>query len=459
MLNALVLAGSASRAKDGSSIEIIDGVWLLCEESGWQVARAQIPMSGAAAGWRCPIPGRPVVDLFARGDGGATGRCCCNYLAPCWNVSAPGIVARGRWGTGASAGQALSRPAFLVDGPGQRAHEQLGRPGARRTSCSPCSAAGPHRQEIRRAVVIKAAGSLDAFLKGLWRRRARARRACSITATRDFACSMRCWSWTRVAPGCFAPLWKEPKLRNIAEYIVHMHVDGRRYFNFADSSAVVERCGALRVPVWSGKPARRCWRISPPPTGPRNGRRPSPRRSISFIASRPPSPPRCWRRIGGGSVTQAGRFPPEHRPFRCTRRALRAGGQGSETMATVTITTMWGSVILYKDGRPILIDVGVETYTARNILAAAIRDLDDAVGLSQSADIRRRDADRGRGVRGAKRRRRSGRELGIDRDGDRRGVSARSRAAILSATGAALEGSARHHRRSPRWRQAGHAGP
>ncbi|MGO8425922.1 hypothetical protein ACC772_38115, partial [Rhizobium ruizarguesonis] len=47
-----------------------------------------------------------------------------------------------------------------------------------------------------------------------------------------------------VAPGPFSGVWQHPKIRNMAEYIAHMHVAGRHYFNFADSSALVEPCSA-----------------------------------------------------------------------------------------------------------------------------------------------------------------------------------------------------------------------
>jgi hypothetical protein len=46
----------------------------------------------------------------------------------------------------------------------------------------------------------------------------------------------------KVAPASMTPLWKAPKIRSMAEYIVNMHVAGRRYFNFADSAAVMEPC-------------------------------------------------------------------------------------------------------------------------------------------------------------------------------------------------------------------------
>ena len=39
-----------------------------------------------------------------------------------------------------------------------------------------------------------------------------------------------------MAPGVFDDVWAEPKIRNMAEYIVNMHIAGPYYLNFADCS-------------------------------------------------------------------------------------------------------------------------------------------------------------------------------------------------------------------------------
>ncbi len=44
--------------------------------------------------------------------------------------------------------------------------------------------------------------------------------------------------------GHFAPLWKEEKVRNIALYILHVHVQDGIYLNFADCAPLAGRCGA-----------------------------------------------------------------------------------------------------------------------------------------------------------------------------------------------------------------------
>ena len=45
-------------------------------------------------------------------------------------------------------------------------------------------------------------------------------------------------------PGMFNDVWAEPKIKNMAEYIVHTYVDGPYYLHFSDCSA---KAGARRV--------------------------------------------------------------------------------------------------------------------------------------------------------------------------------------------------------------------
>ena len=47
-----------------------------------------------------------------------------------------------------------------------------------------------------------------------------------------------------VTDGVFSELYKEPKIRNIASYIYNVHIDGKYYVNFADCSPVAGRAGA-----------------------------------------------------------------------------------------------------------------------------------------------------------------------------------------------------------------------
>jgi hypothetical protein len=163
-----------------------------------------------------------------------------------------------------------------------------------------------------------------------------------------------------VAPASMTPLWKAPKIRSMAEYIVNMHVAGRRYFNFADSAAVMEPCTvreylfgkAVGSDVLAAFAARD--RLS------------SERKHL-------PEEWNLWYRVQELLVTPAagGEPTPAGDAFyrgiglfvaRDDRFALAVkGGNNGESHNHNDV----GSLTVYKDGKPFLIDVGVETYTAK----------------------------------------------------------------------------------------------
>ena len=170
-----------------------------------------------------------------------------------------------------------------------------------------------------------------------------------------------------VAPDAFGPLWGELKLRNMAEYIVRMHVEGRRYFNFADSSAVVERCGAreylfgkavgstllahFAASDWAAErklsqpdEINLFYRLQAAFTlGELEAHRSEPPRKVDSLL---PSV--------GMMVAHDDRF----------ALAVKAGDNGESHNHNDV-----GSITLYKDGRPVLIDIGVETYTKKTFSA------------------------------------------------------------------------------------------
>jgi hypothetical protein len=220
----------------------------------------------------------------------------------------------------------------------------------------------PTSQDLRRAVVRKAARSLDAFLKDYGE---------------DGACEEGVLYYRHaglclfnallvldtVAPGCFGDLWREPKIRNIAEYIVRMHVEGTRYFNFADSSAVVGRCGAreflfgeavgsatladFAAADWAAERAvtlpeelNLFYRVQAAFVVP----------ALEAHRGATVAKPDVFLESVGLMVARDARF----------ALAAKAGDNGDSHNHNDV-----GSVIVYKDSRPVLIDVGVETYTKK----------------------------------------------------------------------------------------------
>lgn len=352
MLNALALAECAEG--QGRFLDrIADGVWLLCEESGWQLpAHNSYERGGKRLG--LPDPTRPVIDLFAAETGAQL-----SVLAQLLGHALPSeIVER----IDRELERRIYRPYldqhFWWMGNGDEpmnnwtawcTQNVLLSVFTRRTS-----------PDLRRAVVTKATGSLDAFLKDygddgaceegvLYYRHAG---LCLFNAMTVLDV---------VAPECFAPLWQESKIRSIAEYIVNMHVEGPRYFNFADSSAVVDRCGALEFlfgkAVGSATLADFAagdWRAERALTLPDEinlfYRVQSAFTMAALEAHRgaPALTPDVYLPSVGLLVVRDEHF----------ALAVKAGDNGDSHNHNDV-----GSVIVYKDGRPVLIDVGVETYT------------------------------------------------------------------------------------------------
>jgi len=195
LLNALILAECVEH--DGRFLDrIVDGLLLLCEESGWQLPahNAQVRNGARAA---LPDVTRPIIDLFAA-ETGAQLAVAAQMLGAELEIAAPGLVAR-------------------IDA------------------------------ELERRIFT------PYLTRHFWWMGNGDEPMNNWTAW----CTQNLTIRAAVAPTAFAPLRAEPKLRNIAEYIVHMHVAGRRYFNFADSSAVVEGCGAREFLFGSGTFSRK----------------------------------------------------------------------------------------------------------------------------------------------------------------------------------------------------------
>lgn len=356
-LNALVMAECAE-GKGRFLDRIAEGAWLLCEETGWQLPAHNSYERGGKR-LALPDPDRPVIDLFAA-ETAAQLAVLAQLLGPVIEQAAPGLVGRIDRELERRVFQPYLTQHFWWMGDGDEPMNNW------TAWCTQnvllASLTRPTDQASRRAVMQKAAASLDAFLKDygedgacdegvLYYRHAG---LCLFNAL-DVLDS--------VAPGAFSSLWREPKLRKVAEYIVHMHVDGQRYFNFADSSAIVERCGAREFLFGRAVGstvltdfAASDWQVERKATLPDEINL-FYRVQSAFAAGDlnahqavAPAKPDTFLPSVGLMVARDDRF----------ALAVKAGDNGDGHNHNDV-----GSVILYKDGHPVLIDVGVETYTAK----------------------------------------------------------------------------------------------
>ncbi|CDZ67822.1 Heparinase II/III family protein [Neorhizobium galegae bv. orientalis] len=354
MLNDLVLA-ELLEARGRFIDAIVDGVFLICEESGWQLPAHNAYERG---GQRFALPDteQPVVDLFAAETGALLATVAALMKDRLDEVS-PQIVARIEREIRVRIWSPYLDRHFWWMGNGT---ERMNNWTAWITQNVLLSAfALKTEQDLRRQVVEKALSSLDAFTKDY---------------AEDGACeegvvyyrhAALCMAGAMaildtVAPASMTPLWKAPKIRSMAEYIVNMHVAGRRYFNFADSAAVIEPCTvreylfgkAVGSDVLAAFAARD---------------------RLSSEHKHLPEEWNLWYRVqellvtpaAGGKPKPAGDvFSPGIGLFvaRDDRFALAVkGGNNGESHNHNDV----GSLTVYKDGMPFLIDVGVETYTAR----------------------------------------------------------------------------------------------
>lgn len=360
-LNALVL-GECVEAGGRFLDRIAEGIWLVCEESGWQLPAHNSLVRG---GPRLPLPdpGQPVIDLFAA-ETGAQLAVAAQLLGPALERAVPGLVAR----IDRELETRLFRP-YL-----DRHFWWMGDGDEKMNNWTPwctqnlliATFARPTSQALRRAVAEQALKSLDAFVKDyggdgaceegvLYYRHAA---LCLFNAMLVL---------DRVTGGALAPLWQAPKIRNMAEFIVHMHVEGPRYFNFADSSAVVERCGAREFlfGTMTGSTllahfAAYDWRAEHSATLPDEinlfyrVQAALTSAELDTYDTRPVAKPDTFLPSIGLLVARDEEF----------ALAAKAGHNGEGHNHNDV-----GSVILYRRGRPVLIDIGVETYTRKTFSA------------------------------------------------------------------------------------------
>ncbi|MBP2561178.1 hypothetical protein J2857_003968 [Neorhizobium galegae] len=354
MLNDMVLAELLEGR--GRFIDaIVDGVFLICEESGWQLPAHNAYERG---GQRFALPDteQPVIDLFAAETGALLATVAALMKDRLDEVS-PQVVAR------------IEREVRLriVSPYLDRHFWWMGNGTERMNNWTAWITQNvllstfvlKTEQDLRRRIVGKALSSLDAFIKDY---------------AEDGACeegvvyyrhAALCMAGAMaildtVAPASMTPLWKAPKIRGMAEYIVNMHVAGHHYFNFADSAAVVEPCTVREYLFGKAVGSNVLAAFAA-------------RDRLSSGHRHLPEEWNLWYRVQELLVTPAVGTepkPPDDMFYpgiglfvaRDDRFALAVkGGNNGESHNHNDV----GSLTVYKDGKPFLVDVGVETYTAK----------------------------------------------------------------------------------------------
>ncbi len=387
ILNDLVL-GECAEGAGQFTAAIIAGIELICDETGWQLPAHNTHIRDTPC-QPLPDPARPVVDLFAA-ETGAQLALIAHLLGAELDAAAPGLTDRidaeiatrfvapylsaPPWWTGEQGGQMNNWTAWCT------------RNLLRAVFLRPAFGAQ------RPAVTAQAARSLDAFL---------------AEYGDDGACAEGAYYYRHAAiclfgalevldagsGGAISPVWQLPKLRNMAEFILHMHVAGDYYINFADASAVLDPCGTevFRFGKAVGSHALMAHAAADVArqiagTDTVAALDLTARLHETFSAAEiatftfPRDRPRdIWLPSTQMLVARDDRFV----------LAAKAGHNDDPHNHNDV-----GSVTLYADGRPLLIDVGVETYTAKTFSPARydiwtmqsnFHNLADFGGVGQSA--------------------------------------------------------------------------
>lgn len=357
LLNALALAEAVEG--QGRFVDaLIDGIFLICEESGWQLPAHNAYERG---GPRDPLPdpARPVIDLFAA-ETGAQLAVIATLLGDVLNAFSIQIVER----VDAEIETRITHPYldshFWWMGNGD---EKMNNWTAWCTQNVLLSTfTRPTGQTVRRAVIKRAAHSLDVFLRDYGE---------------DGACEEGAFYYRhaalclfgalqvmdKVAPSVFETLWREPKIRNMAEFILNAHVSGSHYINFADASAVLEPCGAREFLFGKAVGSEALCALAARDAA-RNPEPELPGEINLYYRLLVISTASDLAAFGERPVEKHDVYYPSCGLFIARDRsfvlAVKAGDNGDGHNHNDV-----GSVIVFKDGRPFLIDVGVETYTAK----------------------------------------------------------------------------------------------
>ncbi|MEJ2061816.1 MAG: heparinase II/III family protein [Reinekea sp.] len=337
---------------------IIDGLFLICEETGWQLPahnayQRDIPTLPLA------ISNRPVLDLFAA-ETAVLLALTVYLLKPSLDSLDPEISNR----IGRELQHRVIKPYldehFWWMGDGKSKMNNW------TTWCTQnvllASLLLPQSPITREQVIRKAAFSLDDFMKDYGN---------------DGGCAEGPYYYrhaglcllqsldilSNVAPQAFESLWHESKIRNIGDFIVHTHIADDRYHNYSDCparqnvSAIAEikhgykiRSTLFCIYCWQ------CWQLTE--------QKPAVEDSLlhrlqalhledemkAYHPEQIPRPDRYFPSIGLLTAS-------DHQ-FHLAVKAGRNDNSGHNHNDV-------GNINLYKNGQPVLIDIGNESYTAK----------------------------------------------------------------------------------------------
>ncbi len=354
ILNSLVMGECVSGNREYLE-SIVEGLSLICNETGWQLP-AHNSLVRDKPSDPLPITDPPVVDIFAAETGALLAVAITVLESSIGEVNEP-IDAELR--------------KRIIDPYLNHHYWWMGKPGERMNNwtvwCTQnvllVALLRPLDQTLRSQVIQQAARSLDFFLKDYGEDGA------CVEGPYYYhhagLCLLQCLSiLSSVAPEAFLPLWQEEKIRNIAEFITHVHVSGHRYMNFSDSPAVVHSLGVREFLFGSALESEslkqygwQCW------CG--NSQATQPEEINLFYRLQAAFTDQQLSEFEAGKVTVSDSYFPSIGLLTASdsqyKLAVKAGCNDNSGHNHNDV----GNVILYKNDRPVLIDLGNENYTSK----------------------------------------------------------------------------------------------
>lgn len=361
-LNSLVLA-ECTENRGRFLDDIINGIFILCEELAWQLPPHNSYVRNAPQEI-LPDATRPVLDLFAC-ETGAQLACILYLLKEQLDAVSPFVSTR-----------ILSELERRIIIPYLHAHFWwMGSGQEPMCNWTPWCTQNvllsvflipDCPQGTRKAVLQKAAGSLDYFLKDY------GDDGCCDEGAQYFRRAGLCLDaaahlMNAVTDGAFSHLYQWEKIKNMAAYIENVHVDGKYYFNFADCSPVAGRSGVREYLFGkhTGQTSLMQFAARDYQTAEEEiYREEAYRLSLYYRLQNTFYREELMAYDTSSPLEQKDVFYPSIGLFIARSKSLclavKAGDNDDNHNHNDT-----GSLTLYKNGEPILVDVGVESYCAK----------------------------------------------------------------------------------------------
>ena len=359
-LDALVLAECAEN-KGRFSEDIINGIFSICEESAWQLPAHNSYMRDAL---QLPLPDitAPVLDLFAC-ETGAVLACAYYLMKDAFDKISPSIKKRILFELQRRIFTPYLTTHFWWMGDGKEPMNNWTIWCTQNTLLS--AFLTDTSEELKRDVLLKVCKSTDYFLAEY------DNDGCCDEGAQYYRHAGLCLFnvmelLNAVTNGSFVPLYKNTKIRNIASYILNVHIDDKYYVNFADCSPVAGRAGVREYLF-----AKRTGNMEMADFAASDFKRSLPD-SLLMAAEN-----NLFYRLQNAFTVNEIKSYDTSSPIRRTDvyypstglfiardtrlcLAVKAGGNGDSHNHNDT-----GSFIVYKNGKPMFIDIGVESYTKK----------------------------------------------------------------------------------------------